>query len=184
MLSNCCCCSVVKSCLTPCDPVDCSTPGSSVLHYLSKFAQVHVHWVSNAIYISSFVVPFFYLQSFSASGSFPESDLHIRWPKYWSFSFSISPSNGYSVLISFRIDWIDLSAVQGTLKSLFQHHTLKAFFTVQFSHLYMTTEKNKTKQKTLALTIQNFVHNVMSPLFNILSRFVIAFLTSSKHLLT
>ena len=110
--------------------------------------------------------------------------LHIRWPKYWSFSFSISPSNGYLGLISFWMDWLDLLAVQGTLKSLLQHHSSKAsilqcsaFFIVQLSHLYMTTEKNK------ALTRRTFVDKVMSLLFNILSRFVIAFLSKSKHLL-
>ena len=113
-----------------------------------------------------------------------ESILHIRWPKYWSFSFNISPSNEYSGLISFRIDWIDLLGVQGTLKSLLQHHSLKAsilqhsaFFMVQFSHPYMTTGK------TIALTRWNSVGKVMSLLFNILSRLVIAFLPRSKHLL-
>ena len=113
-----------------------------------------------------------------------ESVFHIRWPKYWSFSFSISPSNEYSGLISFRIDWLDLLAVQGTLKSLLQHHSSKAsilqhsgFFMVQLSHPYMTV------RKTLALTIQTFVDKVMSLLFNKLSRFVIAFLPRSKHLL-
>ena len=109
--------------------------------------------------------------------------LHIRWPKYWS-CFSISPSNEYSGLISFRIDWFDLLAVQGTLKSVLQHHKLKAsvlrcsaFFMVQLSHPYMTTGE------TTALTIPIFVGKVMSLLFNILSRFVIAFIPRSKHLL-
>ena len=113
-----------------------------------------------------------------------ESALHIRWPKYWSFSFSISPSNEYSGLISFRMDWVDLLAVQGTLKSLLQHHTLKAsilqcsaFVTVQLSHPYMSTGK------TIALTRPNFVDKVMSLLFNMLSRLVIAFLPRSKCLL-
>ena len=113
-----------------------------------------------------------------------ESDLHIRWPKYWSFSFSISPSNEYSGLISLRIDWFDLLAAQKTLKSLLQHHSAtasilrhSAFFIVQLSHPYMTTEK------TIALTTQTFVSKVMSLLFNMLSRFVIAFLPRSKHLL-
>ena len=113
-----------------------------------------------------------------------ESVLCIRWPKYWSFSFSISPSNEYSGLISFRMDWLDLLAVQGTLKSLLQHHSSKAsilwcsaFFIVQLSYPYMTTGK------TIALTRQTFVGQVMSPLFNVLSRFVIAFLPRSKHLL-
>ena len=113
-----------------------------------------------------------------------ESVLHIRWPKYWSFSFSISPSNEYSGLISFRMDWLDLLAVQGTLKSLLQHHNSKvsifrcsAFFIVQLLHLYMTTGK------TIALTRQTFVSKVMSLLFNILSRLVITFLPRSKRLL-
>jgi len=110
-----------------------------------------------------------------------ESVLHIRWPKYWSFSFSISLSNEYSGLISFRMDWLDLLAVQGTLKSLLQHHSSKAsilwcsaFFTVQFSHPYMTIEK------TTALTRRTFVGKVMSLLFNMLSRMVITFLPRSK----
>ena len=135
--------------------------------------------------ISSTVVPFFCcLQSFPALGFFPsESVLHIRWPKYWSFSFSISPSNEYSGFISFRIEWFGLLAVQGTLKSLLQHPSLKAsillssaFFTVQLSHLYMTTGK------TIALTICTFISKVMSLLFNMLSRFAIAFLPMSKCL--
>ena len=113
-----------------------------------------------------------------------ESALHIMWPKYWNFSFSISPSNEYSGLISFRIDLFDLHGVQGTLKSLLQHHDSKAsvlqcsaFSMVQFSHPYMTTGK------PLTLTIQTFVGKVMSLLFNMLSRFVIAFLPRSKTLL-
>ena len=113
-----------------------------------------------------------------------ESVLLIRWPKYWSFSFNISPSNEYSGLIFFRIDWLDLLAVQGTLKSLLQHHSSKAsilqhsaFFMVQLSHPYMTTGK------TIALTRQTFVGKVMSLVFNMLSRLVIAFLPRSKHLL-
>ena len=113
-----------------------------------------------------------------------ESVLHIRWPKYWHFSFNISPSNEYSGLISFRMDWLDLLPVQGTLKSLLQHHNSKApilwnsaFFIVQLSHPYMTTGK------TTALTRWTFVGKVLSLLFNILSRFVIAFLPRSKHLL-
>ena len=113
-----------------------------------------------------------------------ESVLQIRWPKYWSFSFSISPSNEYSGLISFRIDWLDLLAVQGTLKSLLQHHSSKAsilwhsaFFMIQLSHSSMTTGK------TIALMIQTFVGKVMSLLFNTLSRFAIALFPRSKHLL-
>ena len=113
-----------------------------------------------------------------------ESALHIRWPKYWSFSFTISPSNEYLGLISFRIHWLDLLAVQGTLKSLLQHHNSKAsillglaLFTVQLSHPYMTTGK------TIALTRWIFVGKVMSLLFSMLSRLVITFLPRSKHLL-
>ena len=113
-----------------------------------------------------------------------ESALHIRWPKYWSFSFSISPSNEHPGMISFRTDWFDLPAVQGTLKSLLQHHSSKAsilrcsaFFTVQLSHPYTTTGK------TIALTRRTFVDKVMSLLFNMLSRLVITFLPRSKHLL-
>ena len=113
-----------------------------------------------------------------------ESVLHIRWPKYWSFSFSISPSNEYSGLISFRMDWLDLLAVQGTLKSLLQHHSSKvsilqssAFFIVQLSHPYMTTGKTK------ALTRWTFVGKVMSLLFNMLSRLVITFLPRGKFCL-
>ena len=113
-----------------------------------------------------------------------ESVLHIRWPEYWSFSFSISPSNEYSGLISFRIDCLDLLTVQGTLKSPLQHHSSRAsilrcsaFFTVQLSHPYMTTGK------TIALTIRTFAGKVMSLFFNMLSRLAIAFLPRSKHLL-
>ena len=135
--------------------------------------------------ISSSVVPFSSCpQSFPASGSFQnESALHIRWPKYWRFSFSISPSNQYSGLISFRMDWLDLLAIQGTLKRLPQHHSSKAsilwcsaFFTVQLSHPYMTTGK------TIALTRQTFVDKVMSLLFNMLSRLVITFLPRTLEL--
>ena len=113
-----------------------------------------------------------------------KSVLELRWPKYWSFSFSISPSNEHPGLLSFRMDWLDLLAVQGTLKSLFQHHSSKAsilqcsaFFIVQFSHPYMTTGI------TMALTRWTFVGKVMPLLFNMLSRFAIAFLPRNKHLL-
>ena len=136
--------------------------------------------------ISSSVVPFSScLQSFPVSGVFSnKSVLHIRWPKYWSFSFSISPSSEYSGLISFRMDLLDLLAVQGTLKSFLQQYSSKAsillssaFFTVQHSHPYMTTGK------TIALTRGTLVSKVMSLLFNILSMLVIAFLLRSKCLL-
>ena len=122
--------------------------------------------------------------SHSIRGFSNELVLHIRWPDYWSFSFSISPSNGYSWLISFRIDWFDLLAVQGTLKSILQHYSSKvsilqhtAFFIVQLSHLYLTSGKN------IALTTWIFVGKVKSLLFNRLSRFVIAFLPRNKCLL-
>ena len=131
--------------------------------------------------------PLFLLPSiFPSIGVFSnESVFHIRWPKYWSFSFNISPSNEHPGLISFRMDWIDLLAAQGTLKSLLQHHSSRAsilwrsaFFIVQLSHPYTTTGK------TIALTRQSFVGKVMSLLFSILSRMVITFLPRSKHLLT
>ena len=135
--------------------------------------------------ISSSVVPFSSCpQSLPASVFSNESTLRMRWPKYWSFSFSTSPSIEHPGLISFRIDWLDLLAVQGTLKSLFQHHSSKAsilphsaFFTVQLSHPYMTTGK------TIALTRWTFVGKVMSLLFNMLSRLAITFLPRSKCLL-
>ena len=136
--------------------------------------------------ISSSVVPFSsHLQSFPAPGFFSnKSVLHIKWPKYWNFSFNISPSNEYSGLISFRSDWLDILAVQGTLKSLLQHHSSKAsilrcsaFFIVPFSHPYVTPGK------TIALTRWTFVGKVISLLFNMLSRLVIVFLPRSKHLL-
>ena len=139
-------CSVAQLCLTLCDTMECSMPGFPVLHYLPEFAQTHVHLFSEAIQpscpLSSLSPPAFNLSQHQ--DLFQESDLCIRWPKYWSFSFSISPSNEYSGLISFRIDQFDLLAVQGTLKSLLQHHSSKtsilrcsAFFTVQLSHPYM-----------------------------------------------
>ena len=135
--------------------------------------------------ISSSVVPFSScLQSFPASGSLQMSVLRITWPKYWSFTFSISPSNEYSGLISFRVDWLDLLVVQGTLKNLLQHHSSRvsilpcsAFFIVQLSHPYMTTGK------TIALTRWTFVGKVISLLSNMLSRLVITLLPRSKRLL-
>ena len=173
---HCCSCSVAKSCLTLCDPMDCSTSGFPVLHYLPEFAQIHVHWV---LCCPLLLLPSIFptIRVFSN-----ELVLRIRWPKYWSFSFTINPSNEHSGLISFRIGWFDLFAVQGTLKSLLQQHSSKAsiiwssvFFIVQLSHPHMTTGK------TIAWQI--FVGKVMSLLFNMLSRFVIAFLLKSKHLL-
>ena len=169
-----------------CDPVDCSTPGLPVHHHLLEFTQtqsIESVMPSNHLVLCR---PLLLLSSVFSSIRifFNESVLHIRWPKYWSFSFSISPSNQYSGLIFFRMDWLDLLAVQGTLKSLLQHHTSNAsilqhsaFFTVQLSHPYMTTGK------TTALTRQTFVGKVMSLLLNILSRLVITFLPRSKRLL-
>ena len=117
--------SVAQSCLTPCNPMYCSTPGLPVHHQLPEFTQTHVHWVGDAIQpshpLSSSFPPAFYLSQHRVFSN--ESVLHIRWPKYWSFSFNISSSNEYLGLISFRMDWLDLLAVQGTLKSLLQHHS-------------------------------------------------------------
>ena len=158
-------CSVMQSCPTLCDPMDWSTPGLPVLHHLPEFAQTHVHWGGDAIQSSHPLSSRLLLPSvFPSIKVFSnESALDIRWQKYWLFSLSISPSNEYSGLISFRIDWFALLAVQETLNSFLQHHNSKAsifwcsgFFMVQLSHLYMTTGK------TMALTIQNFVRNVMS----------------------
>ena len=166
--------------------MDCSTSGFPVLHQLPEIAQTCVHQVGDAIQpshlLSSPSPPAFSLSSVRVFSN--ESVLHIRWPKYWSFSFSISPSTEYSGLISFRRDWFDLLAVQGTLKSLLQHHSSKtsillrsAFFIVQLSHPYMTTAK------TIALTRRTLIGKVTSLLFNMLSRLVIAFLPRSKCLL-
>ena len=174
--------SVTQLYLILCDPMDCSMPSFPVHHQLLELTQIHVHLVGDAIQLphpqSSPSPPAFNLSHIKVFSN--ESILHIRWPKCWSFSFSISPSNEYSGLISFRIDWFDLPAVQGTLKSLLQQHSSKAsilqrsaFFIVQLSHPYMTTGK------TIALTRRTFVGNVMSLFFNMLSRLVIAFLSGS-----
>ena len=125
----CCCCSVAKLYLSLCDPIGCSTPGFHVLHYLPEFVQIH--WVGDAIELVHplpllllFPSVFTSIRVFSNESAF--ADFGIRWPKYWSFSFTISLSNEYSGLISFRIDWFDLLAVQGTLKSLHKNHSSKA----------------------------------------------------------
>ena len=162
------------SCPILCDPMDCSTSGFPVLHYLLELAQTDVHWVGNAIQPSSPLLPLLLPSIFPIIRIFScELALCIRWPKYLSFSFSISPSNEYLGLISFRIEWFDLLTVQGTLKSLLQYHSSKtsilwhsAFFRVQFLHPYMTTGKTRT------LTIRTFVSKVMSLFFNMLYRFV------------
>ena len=157
-----------------CDPMDCSTLGFPVLHYLPELAQTHVHWVSDVGQLSHPLLPsiFSSIRVFSS-----EAALCIRWPKHWSFS--ISPSSEYSGLISFRIDWFDLLAVQGTLNSLPRTTIQKLqFFGAQpWSNSHMTTGK------TISLTRQTFVGKVMSLLFNTPSRFVIAFLPRSKRLL-
>ena len=140
-----------------------STPGLPVHHKLPEFTQTHVHRVGDAIQPSHLLSPLLLLPPIPPSIRVfsNESTLRIRWPKYWSFSFSISPSNEHSGLISFRMDWLDLLAAQGTLKSLLQHHSSKAsilqcsaFFMVQLSHPYMTTGK------TIALTTRTFVGKV------------------------
>ena len=163
-----------------------STPGLPVHHHLLEFTQTHVHRVSDAIQPSHPLL--------SPSPPAPispsirvfnnESTLRMRCPKYWSFSFSIIPSKEILRLISFRMDWLDLFVVQGTLKSLLQHHSSKAsilrcsaFFTVQLSHSYMTTGK------TIALPRRTLVGKLMSLLLNMLSRLVITFLPRSKRLL-
>ena len=160
-----------------------STPGLPVHHQLPEFTQIHAHRVGDAIQPSHPLS--------SPSPPAPNPSQHqgqlFAWgghSKYWSFSFSISPSNEHPGLISFRMDWLDLLSVQGTLKSLLQHHSSKAsifrhssFFTAQLSHPYMTTGK------TIALARRTFVGKVMSLLFNMLSRVVITFLPRSKRLL-
>ena len=164
--------SLAQSCPTLCNPVDCSTRGLPVHHQLPELTPTYVRRVGDAIQpshpLSSPSPPALNLSQHRVFSN--ESALHIRWPKYWSFSFNISPSNEYSGLISFRMDWLDLLAVQGTLKSLPQHHSSKAsilwcsaFFIVQLSYPYMTTGE------TIALTRWTFVGKVMSLLFNMLS---------------
>ena len=178
--------SVAQSCPTLCDPTNCSTPGLPVHHQLPEFTQTHFHQVGDAIQ-----------PSHPLSSPFPlapnppsirvfcnKSNLSMRWPNYWNFSFSIILSREHPGLMSFGMDWLDLLAVHGTLKSLIQHHSSKApilwhsaFFTVQLSH------PSKTTGKAIALTRQTLVGKVMSLLFNMLSRLVITFLPRSKRLL-
>ena len=169
-------------CLTLCDPMDCSTPGFTISWNLLKLMSIQLVMLYNPLFLCR---PLLRLPSiFPSFRVFSnESVLRIRWPKYWSFSFSISPSSEHSGFISFRIDWLDLLAVQETLKHLLQHHSSKAsvlwhsaFCMVQLSLPYMTTGK------TIALTIRTFVSKVMSLFFNMLSRFVIVFLPRSKCL--
>ena len=177
--------SVAQLCPTLCNPMDCSTPGLPVHHQLPEFTQTHVHWVGDAIQPSHPLLspspPAFNLSQHQVLFQWVSS-LH-QVAKYWSFSFNISPPNEYPGLI-FRTGWLDLLAVQGTLKSLLQHHSSKvsilqhlAFFIVQLSHPYMTTGK------TIALTRRPSVDKVMPLLFNVLSRLVIILLPRSKCLL-
>ena len=167
--------SVAQSCPTLCDPMNHSTPGLPVHHQLPEFTQTHVHWVGDAIQpshpLSSPSPPALNLSQHQGLLKWISSSYQLA--KYWSFGFSISPSNDYSGLISFRIDWLGLLAVQGTLKSLLQYHSSKtsilrhrAFFTVQLSHPYMTT------WKTMPLTRWTFVDKVKSLLFNMLSTYL------------
>ena len=177
--------SVLQSCPTLCNPMDCSTHQASLSitnsQSLLKLTSIESVMPSNRLILCR---PLLLLPSiFPSIRVFSdESVLCIRWPKYWSFSFSISPSNEHSGRISFRMDWLDLLAVQGTLKSLLQHHSSKAsilrpsaFFIVQLSHPYKTTEK------TIALSRWTIVGKVMPLLFNMLSRLVVTFLPRSKH---
>ena len=172
---------VIQSCPTHCDLVNCSTPGFTISQNLLKLMSIESVMSSNYLILCCTLLlqpsVFSRIRVFSN-----ESALRFRWPRYWSFS--LSPSNEYSGLISFRIDWFELLVVQGALKSLLQHHSSKAsvlqcsaFFMVQLSHPYMTTGKN------IALTRWTFVDKVMSLLFNILSRLVKTFLSRSKRLL-
>ena len=163
-----------------------STPGLPVHHHLPEFTQTHVIQLVMPSCHLILCCPLFLMPSISPSIRVfsNESTLRMRWPKYWSFSFIIIPSKEHPGLISFRMDWLDLLAVQGTLKSILQYHCSKAsilqrsaFFTVQLSHPYMTTGK------TITLTRRTFVGKVMSLLLNMLSRLVITFLPRSKRLL-
>ena len=169
---------VAQSCPTLCDPMNCSTPGLPVHHQLPEFTETFIESVMPSSHLI-LCRPLLLLPSIPPSIRVfsNESTLGMRWPKYWSFSFSIIPSKEIPGLISFRMDWLDHLAVQGTPKSLLQHHSSKAwilqrsaFFTVQLSHTYMTTGK------FIALTRQTFVGKVMSLLLNMLSRLVKTFL--------
>ena len=182
--SFCCCCSVTQPCLTltPWTAALQASLSFTVSQSLLKLASIESMMPSNHLICHPLLLlPSIFpnIRVFSN-----ESTLRIRWPKYWSFSFSVSPSSEHSGLISFRSDWFDLLTVQGTLKSLLQHHVMKAvilwrsvFFMVQLSHLYTITGK------TIVLTIWTFVSKAVSLFFNILSRFVITFLPLSRSLL-
>ena len=179
--------SVTHSCLTPWDTMNHSMPGQDSLSITNSQSLLKLMSIESVMASRHLILccPLLLLPPIPTSIRVfsNESTLHMRWPKYWSYSFSISPSNEHPGLISFRMDWLELLAVQGTPKSLLQHHSSKAsifqhsaFFTVQLSHPYMTTGKTK------ALTRWTFVDKVMSLLFNMLSRLVITFLPRSKCL--
>ena len=182
--------SVIQLCPTLCDPWTAAHQASLSItnsRSLLKLMSIESVMLSNHLILCRpLLLPPSILPNIRVFSN--ESVLRIRWPKYWSFSFNISPSNEYSGLISFRMDWLDLLAVQGTLKSLLQHHGSKAsilqhsaFFMVQLSHPYMTTAA--AAGKTISLTRQTFVGTVMSLLFNMLSKLVIILLSRSQHLL-
>ena len=178
--------SVAQSSLTLCNPMDHSMPGLPVHHNSWNLPKLMpIEWVMPSNHLILCYLLLFLPSIFPSIRVFSnKSVLHIRWPNYWSCGFSISPSNEYSGLISLRMGWLDILVVQGTLKSLLQHHSSKesiiwhsAFFIVQLSHPYMTTGK------TIALTRWTFVGKVMSLLYNMLSRLVVTFLPRSKCLL-
>ena len=175
-----------QSCPTLCDPMNCRTPSLlSITNSWSLLKLMSIELVMPSNHLILYHPLLFLPSIFPSIRVFSnESVLHIKWPKYWSFDFNISPSKEYSGLISFSMDWLDLLAVQGTLKRFLQHHRSKAsilqcsaFFIVQLSHPYMTTGQ------TIALTRRTFVGKVSSLLFNMLSRLVITFLPRSKRLL-
>ena len=184
LLSVCCCYSVTQSCLTLYNPMDYSTPGFPVLHYLLEFSQAHVHWVGDAIQPSHLLLPPCPpgLNLSQHQGLFQWLGSSYQLAKVLELSFSISPSNKYFGFISFRTDWFDLLAIQRTLKSLLLNHNSKALildhsaFLMVHSHMHMSPIR-----KAIALTKWTFVGKVMSQLFNMLSRFVTAFLPRSKH---
>ena len=181
---RCCCCSVTKSGPTLCDPMECSTPGCPVFHYLLEFAQTHILWVGDATKPSHLLLPSspFAFNPSQHKGLCSELALCIRWPKYWSFSFSISPSNEYSVLISFSVVWSPCS-----LRDSQESSSTPQFENISFLTLSLLDGPALTSVpdnwRNHNLIIWTFIDNVMSLLFNMPSKFVIAFLPRSKHLL-
>ena len=165
--------------------MDCSTPSFPVHHQLQEFTQTHVHRIGDVSNYLILCCPLLLTPSiFPSIRVFSkESVLCIRWPKYWSFNFSISPSNEYSGLFSFRMDWLELLAVQGALKSLLQHHSSKASILWAQLSLYSNSHIHMRPLEKPVLTIWTIVDKVMSLLFNMLSKLIITFLSRSKHLL-